>query len=130
MDPVIDTNKIYGDFSLTADGKDISFELSVGYDPYKDVYYMPSLSFIKDKGMTDLEQYLEIWDSAEYIIDFLLKKVLVPWVDENQIIEQEEFAELINISEFAMSDFKILKELIEKAIELDFFEEYEKRKLL
>ncbi|MEI6186933.1 MAG: hypothetical protein WCP46_00325 [Alphaproteobacteria bacterium] len=130
MQEIISVNPIYGDFTLTAQGSDISFNLSVGYDPYKDIYYMPSLSFIKEKGMVSLEEYLEIWDNEDYIIETLLNKVLVPWIDTNEILDSKEFAELINIDSFNMKDFKLLRELIEKGMKLGFFEEYEKRKLL
>lgn len=130
MENIIENNPIYGDFTLTAHGDDIYFDLSVGYDPYKDIYYMPSLSFIKEKGMIAAEEYLEIWDNEDYIIDTLLNKVLVPWIDENKILDSKEFAELINIDSFNMKDFKLLRELIEEGMKLGFFEEYEKRKLL
>lgn len=112
---------MYGEINLTVEGKDIQYQLNVGIDLEKanDHYYMPSLSFWKDKGSGG-ERELDTWDSDEYLLQTLLAKVLIPWTERKEILKAKDFADLL-IMGVHIEDFVLIKELLEKGVEMGFF---------
>lgn len=104
-------------------GEKVDYVLNAGWDVEKKQYYMPSLSFYKDYGLSS-QDCIESWDNDSYLIETFYKKVLAPWTNNNTIIDGESFAELIKVNGGMVNDIPAIKELIEKGIELDFFNEH------
>jgi hypothetical protein len=121
-------SKITGNIELDYEGEKITYVLSVGIDVYKNTKYMPSLSFYENYGMIEGEKMLSIWDNDNYLIETLLPKVLVPWIENKSIIDTENFAELLQVKGVVIYDFPYIKELLDKGIEMGFFEEYSHKK--
>lgn len=117
-------NNTYGTVELVFEGEEISYVLSASMDLKNpgEEKAMDSLTFYKNYGMND-EECLEIWDNYHYLYHTLYKNVLVPWVDNKTINDGMDFAELIQIKGVHIDDFKELKEMFDKAIELGFLKE-------
>lgn len=118
----------YGHIDLVYDGKDMSYVLSVMIDLEKEGYrrYMPSLGFYKNYGLSD-EEYVDSWDSDEYLYNTLYSKVLLPWSEGQNITSPEEFTELIKIKGVCTSDLIGLKNILDHAITLGFFEQLKEK---
>ncbi len=117
-------NNTYGTVELILDGEEISYVLSAIIDlenPGEDKA-MESLSFCKNYGTKD-EETVDVWDNDHYLYHTLYKNVLVPWVDNKTINDGMEFAQLIQVKGVHIDDFKELKELFDKAIELGFLKD-------
>lgn len=104
-------------------GEKMDYVLSAGYDIERKEYYMPSLSFYKDYGLST-EELIEGWDNDFYLIETLYNKVLMPWANDKTIIDGASFGDIIKMNGGAVNDIPSLKELIDKGIELGFFKDY------
>ena len=114
---------MYASIKLIEDGAgEISYVLDAMVNleaPYKKG--LPSLSFWKNHGQV-FEKEIEAWDNDEYIYHTFYKKVLLPWIKNKTIEDPIEFAGVVSIPGVKLEDFDQLKLLIEKGIELGFFE--------
>ena len=121
--------EFYGNIELIFSGKNIDYVLSAGIDLDKDgdPKYMPSLSFYEDYGL-HAQATIESWDNDTYLIETLLENVLIPWNHNKVILDGEEFAALIKIKGLDIEDLLGLQKLINKAIDLELFEDYYKEK--
>jgi len=117
-------NNIYGTVELILDGEEISYVLSAIIDLEKDGQdkAMESLAFYKNYGTRD-EEVIDTWDNDHYLYHTLYNNVLVPWVDKKLINNGMDFAQLIQVKGVDIDDFKPLKELFDKAIELGFLKD-------
>jgi hypothetical protein len=120
-------NEMHGDFNLSIDGKNITYVLSVGMDIKKNSFYMPSLSFYKDRGMLKTEERIEFWDNDTYIIETLLEKVLEPWNKNNAVENTTAFTEILQVKGVDIKDFPEIQALIEKGIEMGWFKKVNKK---
>lgn len=113
--------QMYGNIELEVDLEDCrSLVLSVGIDIEKNnEKYMPSLSMYTNRGHID-EKIVFIWDNDEYLYNILYKTVLIPWVDNNHIVDAKEFSEVIAAG-IHLHEFAELKKIFDKAIEFEFF---------
>lgn len=119
---------MYGNITLRYSGEKMDYILDVLFDTDTNKKSMPSLSFYHNYGMLKDEKNIDVWDNDSYLIDVLLNNVLIPWVDYQNIKVTEDFTSLLQMDGFKMEDFKGLKLLLEKGIELGFFEEYFEKK--
>lgn len=117
----------YMDSTISFETNSLTYELSAGFDFDKDTYYMPCLSFIKDKGDNENELYVSSWDNEAYLIKTLYKKVLIPWNNEKQILDVEAFADLLTIDGVSLEHFLGIEEIIKIGIKKGFFYEYYNR---
>lgn len=117
-------SEIHGNITLQYSGERVDYILDVGIDVEKNIKFMPSLSFYHNYGMIEDEHLIDVWDNEDYLIDVLLNNVLVPWVEFKDVKVSNEFAELLQIDGVKLDDFAGMKKLLEKGIELGFFEEY------
>jgi hypothetical protein len=115
-------NNIYGTVELILEGKEISYVLSalLELDKPGEKKAMTSLAFYKNYGQIS-EESLEVWDNDIYLYNTLYKNILLPWVNEKTVSDGQEFGSLFQIKGVQIDDFKQLKELFDKAIELGFF---------
>jgi hypothetical protein len=116
---------MYAHIRLVKDGiGEISYVLEAGVNLTDPSYkkYLPSLSFWNDHGHT-YEKQIEAWDNDHYIYETFYKKVLLPWIKDKTIEDPIAFAEFVSIPGIKLEDFDQLKLLIEKGIELGFFED-------
>ena len=121
-------NKIYGSADLIAEGKNISYVLSAGIDIDTGKLYMPSLEFIKDKGFTDTEKIIDFWDNDEFIMK-LHQKILIPYVNSVSGIKGKKYKKaLFDIKGVVVDDLPLLHDLIEKGIQMKFFNSYLEQK--
>ena len=109
-------------------GEKVDYILSAGYDLDTDKHFMPSLSFYKDYGHSKNQELIECWDNDLYLIESLYQKVLASWTSDKTILDGESFAELIKVNGGAVDDMPKLRELIDKGIDLGFFNEYYNKK--
>lgn len=115
---------MYANIRLVKDGTGgVSYVLDAGVDLNDPNYkkFMVSLSFWNDHGHT-YEKEIEAWDNDLYIYETFYKKVLLPWIKDKTIEDPIAFAEFVSIPGVKLEDFDQLKLLIEKGIELGFFE--------
>ena len=118
---------ITGNISLQYEGKELAYVLDVGLDIEKETNYMVSLSFMENHGMID-EKLIDLWDNDNYLMEILYEGVIIPWEENKSIPNSEAFAELLQVKGVKLDDFAGIKLLIDKGIELDFFQEYYERK--
>lgn len=111
----------YGNIEIVMEGKRMIYVLSVGIDFEKnDIKYMPSLSLYESYG--DLNQKnVFIWDNEDYLYNIFYKEVILPWVDNEEIKNKDEFVNFIKEDGVNIEDFKILKKGFDKAVEMKFF---------
>ena len=87
-----------------------------------DIKCMSCLSLYENYGSLVDEKNIFMWDNDEYLYNTLYKKVLVPWVENNEILDPKEFSEAIDEG-IHRDEFAKLKFIFDKAIQNGFFEE-------
>lgn len=83
---------------------------------------MPCLSLYENYGSLVGEKNIFMWDNDGYLYNTLYKKVLVPWVENNEISNPKQFSEVI-VEGIHLDEFAKLKFIFDKAIQHGFFEE-------
>lgn len=117
--------EIDGHMEIFFGGKEITYVINAGIDFKRGMkYFMPSFSFVENYGSTDGENAIDTWDVEGYILKTFLAGVINPWLDHHAIPNTEEFASLIRIKGVSLDDFAGIQELLNRAIDLNLFEDY------
>ena len=78
-------NEMYGSSSLCYVGREIEYVFDAIINLETNKYTWPSLSFYRGYG-TIGEELLGSWVVEHYLIEVLYNKVLIPWVENKQVI--------------------------------------------
>lgn len=125
--------RIWSDTNLLYEEEDIQYELSAMMYIDKDrfgKYTMPSLSFWRNKGMTN-EKTIEVYDNEVYLYETLFLNVLKPHKQgRKEDIDIKEMNELLAIRGVQMKHLKGIYKLLKKGLELGFFDELARKQLM
>lgn len=126
-EPREEMGEMFGSITVCYKGEEIDYVFDAIIDLETNIKKWPSLSFYENYGCVG-EQINEIWDVEHYLIEVLYNKVLIPWVENKQVIVSEEFAEVLKVEGVKLDDFSGLLSLFKKVIEYGFFEDYFNKK--